>query len=106
MQVGLFEVTIGAEFMLLAGYLLYGVLRKFSTEDDRPSISFYIAILIGFITSLLVISAMLSLSRFLLQELPLVKMLLTMDIVFFLAVLGDTLRLYQSRAEHHESQDE
>ena len=105
MQVSLFEVTIGAEFILLVGYLLYGVLRKFSSVDDRPSISFYIMILIGFITSLLVLNAMLSLSRFLLQELPLVKMLLTLDIIFFLAVLGDTLRLYQARPEHHESQE-
>ncbi len=105
MQVSLFEVTIGAEFILLAGYLLYGVLRKFSTADDRPSISFYIAILIGFITSLLVINAMLSLSRFLPGEIPLVKGLLVADIILFVAIIGDMLRLNQSQDESHESQD-
>ncbi len=103
MQVSLFEVTIGAEFMLLVGYLLYGVLRKFSSADDRPSISFYITILIGFITSLLVLNAMLSLSRFLLQELPLVKGLLTLDIILFVVAIGDTLRLNQSRNQLHAS---
>jgi len=105
MQVSLFEVTIGAQFMLLAGYLLYGLLRKFSTTADRPSISFYITILIGFITSLLVLNVILSLSRFLPGEIPLMKGLLTADIILFVVVIVDMLKLNQSRDDFHKSQD-
>jgi hypothetical protein len=101
----MFEVTIGAEFMLFAGYLLYGILRKHSSVDDRPSISFYIMILIGFITSVLVLNVILSLSRFLQEELLLVKGLLTSDIILLVAVVGDVLRLNQARSELPESQD-
>jgi hypothetical protein len=93
MQIDLLNVTIGIEFTLFFGYVLYGVLRKFASKEDKAMISFYITLLIGFITSVLILNSLLSLPRYLPGEIPIVMFLLVIDIVFFLAIVTDTIRL-------------
>ena len=93
MQVNLFDVVIGAELLLFVGYVLYGVLRTYSAKEDRLMISFYVAILIGFITSVLVLNSLLSIPRFLPGDIPVLMVLLAIDITIFIGIMGDVLRL-------------
>jgi hypothetical protein len=92
-------VTIGAEFILFAGYFLYIVIRQNSSIEDRYYISFYTVALIGFITSVLILNSILSLSRFMPADLPIVFSFLAMDIVFLCVIIFDTIRLRSTRHE-------
>jgi len=102
MQINLLDVTFGAELFLFFGYLLYGIIRTYPSKEDRLMISFYTAVLIGFITSILVANSILSLQRFLPGDIPLLFLLLTLDIIVFFGILGDLLRQKRSRNESDE----
>ncbi|MDH4214926.1 MAG: hypothetical protein OEV85_13500 [Candidatus Thorarchaeota archaeon] len=103
MQVNLLDVTIGAELILFVGYLLYGVMRTYSAREDRLMISFYITVLIGFITSLLLLNSTLSLPRYLPSDIPILIPLLAIDVVLFMGILVDTFRL---KKLHNQSKEE
>lgn len=103
MQVNLIDVVIGAELLLFVGYILYGVLRTYSAREDRLMISFYVAILIGFITSLLILNSLLSIPRFLQSDIPILMILLVVDIIVFIGILGDVLRLKKLQDKYQEN---
>ena len=105
MQVNLLDVTIGAELILFVGYLLYGVMRTYSAREDRLMISFYITVLIGFITSLLILNSILSLSRYLPSDIPILIPLLAIDVVLFIAIIGDTFRLKKLQDQSKEEKE-
>ncbi len=105
MQVNLLEVTIGAELLLFVGYMLYGVLRTYSAKEDRLMISFYVAVMIGFITSILVLNALLSIPRFLQSDIPILMTVLAIDIVLFIGILSDVLRLKRLQNRYAENKE-
>jgi hypothetical protein len=96
----LLDVTIGAEFILFAGYFLYIVVRQNSSSEDRYAISFYTAGLIGFITFVLILNSTLSLSRFTPSDIPIVLSFLAVDIAFLCIIIFDAVRL---RGRRHEN---
>jgi hypothetical protein len=105
MQSGLFGLSIGMEFILLAGYLLYGILRQNSSIEDRYMISFYIVLLIAFITSVFTINSVLTLARFLPSEIPFVESFLYVNFILLALAAVDTARLRKPRNESVENDD-
>jgi len=105
MQVNLFEVVIGAELLLIVGYILYGVVRTYLAKEDRLMVSFYTAVLIGFITSILILNSLLSIPRFLQGDIPILMTVLAINIVFFIGIIGDVLRLKGMQSKYQENQE-
>lgn len=50
MQIGYLSITIGFQFFLLFGYLLYGIFRKFPAKEDGISLMSWVGGLIGILT--------------------------------------------------------
>jgi hypothetical protein len=105
MQANLLDITIGVEFMLFMGYLLYGIMRTYPAKEDRFTILFYTTILIGFVTSIFILNSILSLPRYLPGDIPILILLLAVDIVFFFIIIVDTFRQKQSKNETNENKE-
>ena len=81
MQIGYFSITVGVQFFLLVGYLLYALFRKYPAPEDGISLMSWVGGLIGIITLvqiglLVIVSSVISLSdRFLILLLVFVDLL-------------------------------
>ncbi|PNX51449.1 MAG: hypothetical protein BV458_11505 [Thermoplasmata archaeon M9B2D] len=105
MQVNLLEVVMGAELLLIVGYILYGVVRTYLAKDDRLMVSFYTAVLIGFITSILILNSLLSIPRFLQGDIPILMTVLAINIAIFIGIIGDVLRLKGMQSKYQENHE-
>ncbi len=50
MQIGYLSITIGFQFFLFFGYILYGIFRKFPTKEDGLSLMSWLGGLIGILS--------------------------------------------------------
>jgi hypothetical protein len=103
MQASLFDITLVAQLFLFMGYLLYGVMRTYPSEEDRFSILFYVSLMIGFVTAILVLNSVLSFSRYLPEDVPILIVILGLDVIFFFAALGDAFRHRKLHTESDEN---
>jgi hypothetical protein len=103
MQANLLDLTLIAQLILFFGYILYGVMRTYPSKEDRGMILFYVSLMIGFITAILVLNSILSISRYLPGDIPVLISLLALDIILYLATLVDTFRQWKSSRKLEEN---
>ena len=102
MQGAYLSITIGFQFFLLVGYLLYFVFRKWSYFEYRISFMSWTAGFIGLLTILLLVSVFLVSPRMPRGDVMLVGIIMIADIVALLLLIVDTF----NRAVSVEFDDE
>jgi uncharacterized protein YhhL (DUF1145 family) len=105
MQASLLDITLVAQLILFFGYLLYGIMRTYPSKEDRAMILFYVSLVIGFVTAILVLNSILSLPRYLPGDIPILISLLALDIILFLVILIDTFRQRESQKKPEENRE-
>jgi ABC-type Co2+ transport system permease subunit len=90
MQGAYLSITIGLQFYLLVGYLLYFVVRKWSYFEYRISLMSWTAGFIGLLTIGLLLSVILVSPRMASGEVMLVGVIMVADIVALLLLIADT----------------
>ncbi|MHA2386664.1 MAG: hypothetical protein ACXAEE_10695, partial [Candidatus Thorarchaeota archaeon] len=96
------SITISFQFILLVGYLLYFVFRKWSYFEYRISIMSWTAGLIGLLTVLLLVSVILVSPRMSSGDVMFVGIVVFADIIALLLLIYDTF----NRAVSVEFDDE
>ena len=90
MQGAYLTITIGFQFYLLVGYLLYFVVRRWSHFEYRISLMSWTAGLIGLLTVLLLVSVILVSPRMPFGDIVAVGIFLFADIIGLLFLIIDT----------------
>jgi hypothetical protein len=91
MQGAYLAITIGIQFFVLVGYLLYGVFRTWTTGKDQISLMSWTAGLVGILTLWILVSVLLVATRMSLADLVLVGGIMIADILG-LCILVDDIR--------------
>ncbi len=86
-------ITIGLEFFLLVGYLFYLLFRFYSKGEDRPSMLKWIIVIIGLITTGLIVSNSLVATRMSQPDLVVTLGILLIDIIGVYLLIDDTQRI-------------
>ena len=89
MQGAYLSITIGFQFYLLVGYLLYYVVRKWSYFEHRISLMSWTTGFIGLLTFGLLLSVILVSPRMLFGDVMLVGIIVFADIVALLVLIVD-----------------
>ncbi len=93
MQGAYLTITIGMQFFVIVGYLLYLVFRTWSIGEDRISLMSWTARLVGFLTLWILVSMLLVAGRMTLADLVLSGGILAADILGLYLLVDDTLRM-------------
>ncbi|MFX1471653.1 MAG: hypothetical protein ACFFBM_04030 [Promethearchaeota archaeon] len=59
MQGAYLTITIGVQFFVLVGYMFYFLFRKWASNEDRIALMSWTAVLVGLLTSWILISVFL-----------------------------------------------
>lgn len=86
-------ITIGAEFFLLAGFLVYLIFRAYISEEDRASLLVWISGLIGLYILGLVVSITLVAARMAIRDVVVALAIEAVDIVGLYLIIDDTVRI-------------
>jgi hypothetical protein len=96
MQSGILQISIGIQFFLLVGYLLYMLFRSYSMGESRTSLLSYVAGLLTLITLGLFFSLVATASLVPVYDRPLIVLLVLLDM---LGVIGLVFDLSKSNDE-------
>ncbi|MHA1939320.1 MAG: hypothetical protein ACXABV_18000 [Candidatus Thorarchaeota archaeon] len=92
MQGPFLTITIGIQFFVLVGYLLYFVFRTWSSGEDQIALMSWTAVLVGFLTLWILVSVLLVSSSMSLVDIILAGGIITADILGLYLLVDDTLR--------------
>ncbi|MHA2021818.1 MAG: hypothetical protein ACW96N_08885 [Candidatus Thorarchaeota archaeon] len=92
MQGAYLALTIGIQFFLLVGYMLYFVFRTWSKGEDQISLMSWTAGLVGLATLWLIVSVVLVANRMMLADIILIGGILIADILGLYLLVDDTRR--------------
>ncbi|MFW9890193.1 MAG: hypothetical protein ACFFER_18570 [Candidatus Thorarchaeota archaeon] len=59
MQEAYLTITVGVQFFVLVGYMFYFVFRKWASNEDKIALMSWTAVLVGLLTSWILISVFL-----------------------------------------------